>query len=98
DVITVIGPGQFFNVPLPLVQTSSYGVGVVMRHALDKNAQNMISSVGAIDTFDGGGGMLKGLGEQYYDDEGHTFEMTKGDGQIKHVRHIDLEELHEGLN
>ncbi|EHT8076283.1 glycerate kinase [Staphylococcus pseudintermedius] len=97
DGITVIEAGQFFKGTLPLVEKSSYGVGEVMRHALDKNAQHMIISVGAIDTFDGGAGMLQALGAQFYDDEGRTVDMTKGGGQIKHVRRIDLEDLHEGL-
>lgn len=41
--------------------------------------------------------MLQALGAQFYDDEGRTVDMTKGGGQIKHVRRIDLEDLHEGL-
>ncbi|REB90392.1 glycerate kinase, partial [Staphylococcus pseudintermedius] len=92
--ITVIEAGQFLKGTLPLVEQSSYGVGEVMRQALDKNGQHMIISVGAIDTCDVGSGMLQALGAQFYDDEGSNVDTTKGGGQSKNVSRIDLEDLH----
>lgn len=97
DGITVIEAGQFLTGHNPLVTQTSYGLGEVIRHALDKQARHLIISVGGIDTFDGGAGMLQALGAQFYDDEGRRVDMTKGAGQIKHIRRFNLQALHEGL-
>ncbi|ARJ51270.1 glycerate kinase [Staphylococcus lutrae] len=97
DGLTVIEAGQFLTGNEAYVTHTSFGLGEVIRHALDKNAQHMIISVGAIDTFDGGAGMLQALGARFYDDEGRIVDMTKGSDAIKHVRQIDLQHLHAGL-
>ncbi|AKS69857.1 glycerate kinase [Staphylococcus schleiferi] len=97
DGLTVIEASQFLTGQAPHVNLTSYGLGEVIRHALDKAAQHIVISVGGIASYDGGAGMLEALGARFYDDEGQRVDMTKGARQIKHVRHIDTSDLDQRL-
>lgn len=98
DGITVIEAGQFLTGQQSRVNHTSYGLGEVIKHALDQGSEHIVVSVGAIDTSDGGTGLLQALGCRFYDDEGRLLDMTQGATQIKYVRKIDMSESHKGLN
>ncbi|UEX89754.1 glycerate kinase [Staphylococcus ratti] len=97
DGLTVIQSEQFQKGKASYLEHTSYGLGEVIAHALNRGANNIAISVGGTDTYDGGAGMLQALGAVFYDDDGEQVDMRKGLGQIKHIRRIDTNGLHQGL-
>jgi glycerate kinase len=61
----------------PIV-TTTYGVGQLMRKALDEGCDKIIIGCGDSGTSDGGSGMLQALGVRLLDSEGQ--ELPKADG------------------
>ncbi|REH79620.1 glycerate kinase [Staphylococcus felis] len=97
DGMTIIEAGQFLKGQRFRPNHTSYGLGEVICHALDKKTEHIVISLGAIDTSDGGVGMLQALGCRFYDDEGRLLDMKKGATQIKYIRKMDTNDIHEGL-
>ena len=62
----------------PVEQRSSYGLGEVIIDALNNGADNIVISLGGIDSFDGGIGMMQALGAQFYNDEGELLDAREG--------------------
>lgn len=72
-------------VGLPLVEgrkhvrlTSTYGVGELIRNAIDKGAREIILALGGSSTNDGGAGMAAALGARFTDEEGMPMLPTGG--------------------
>ncbi|RFU60481.1 glycerate kinase [Peribacillus glennii] len=65
------------NLRSPL-QTTSYGVGELILHAMEQGASELIVGVGGSATNDGGMGMASALGYQFFDDSG---ELLNGRGR-----------------
>lgn len=61
------------------LQTTSYGVGEMMRFALDRGAKELIIGVGGSSTNDGGIGMATALGYQFFDGSGKELEGSGHD-------------------
>ena len=59
-------PKEFLN---PL-NTSTYGVGEMIKDAITRGCRDFIIGIGGSSTNDGGIGMLKALGFEFYDSEG----------------------------
>lgn len=97
DGLTVIQAEQFQKGTGHYLNHTSYGLGEVIQHALNKGAKTFAISVGGTDTFDGGAGMLQALGAVFYNDDGERVDMTKGLGQVKHIRRVDTSGLHPQL-
>ena len=74
----------------PVEQRSSYGLGEVIIDALNNGADNIVISLGGIDSFDGGIGMMQALGAQFYNDEGELLDAREGAQVIKFIRRIDF--------
>ncbi|WP_019594834.1 glycerate kinase [Thioalkalivibrio sp. ALM2T] len=53
-------------------QLHSFGVGELMRAALDAGAEHLLIGLGGSGTVDGGAGMLAALGVRFLDAEGHA--------------------------
>ena len=51
--------------------TTTYGVGEVIRHAIEKGCRRFLVGIGGSATNDGGVGMLQALGFGFWDDLGH---------------------------
>ena len=66
---------------------SSYGLGEVMRDALDRGARRMILGIGGSATNDCGMGMLEALGYRFYDAQGEVLRAS-GEAMCR-VAHID---------
>ncbi|MCJ1662654.1 glycerate kinase [Staphylococcus sp. NRL 16/872] len=90
DGLTVIEGNLFLKGSKPVEQRSSYGLGEVIMDALKNGADNIVISLGGIDSFDGGIGMLQALGGKFYDDESNLLDAREGARIIKFIRHIDL--------
>ena len=65
--------------------TSSYGLGEVMRDALDRGARSMILGIGGSATNDCGMGLLEALGYRFYDAQGEVL-TSSGDAMCRVAR------------
>lgn len=80
---------------LPLVKgrenpalTTTYGVGEMIRHAVEGGCNEIIIGLGGSCTNDGGTGMAAALGVRFYDSEGKSFVPTGG--TLSHISKIDV--------
>lgn len=63
--------------------TTTYGAGEMIKDAIDRGCRNFIIGIGGSSTNDGGIGMLKALGFEFYNYEGNPVEpIGKSLGQI----------------
>ncbi|QLK85518.1 glycerate kinase [Staphylococcus sp. 17KM0847] len=93
----VIEAEQFLVSDEPIPTQTSYGLGEVIGHALDKGVRHLAISVGGTSVFDGGAGMLQALGVRFYDDEGRSVDMREGAEKIKYIRRIDVSQMRDDL-
>lgn len=71
----------------PLVATS-YGLGQLIKQALDAGFRQFIIGLGGSATVDGGAGMAEALGAQFLDQTGQP--IPRGGGALKKLSHIDM--------
>lgn len=71
--------------------TTSYGVGELIRCALDRQLSRLIIGLGGSATNDGGAGMLAALGAVFTDSAGRAFVPTGG--TLGEIRSVSLEKL-----
>jgi len=69
------------------VITSSYGVGELIKDALNEGAKRIIIGLGGSATNDAGVGMLTALGMVFYDQQGEP--LTQGGSQLDKLQQID---------
>ena len=74
----------------PLLATT-YGVGELIRHALDQGLRRFIIGVGGSATVDGGAGMAQALGVKLLDKEGEA--LGPGGAALHRLAQIDLSAL-----
>ncbi|MFH9211736.1 glycerate kinase [Streptomyces globisporus] len=67
--------------------TTTYGVGELIRAALDAGARRILVGCGDSGTSDGGAGALQALGARLTDRHGR--ELRPGDGSLHELEHID---------
>lgn len=93
-VIEMAAAGGLMLLPLerrdPL-RTSTYGVGELIRHALDLGARHFIIGLGGSATNDGGAGMAQALGAQLLDGNGNAIE--RGGAALSSLAHIDISNI-----
>ena len=94
---TIIEGSLFVKGQKPIEERTSFGLGEVINDALNNDSNHMIISLGGIDSFDGGIGMLQALGAQFYDDEARRIDVSHGAKMIKMIRRIDLSEVNPKL-
>ena len=70
----------------PLVATS-YGMGEMIRHALDAGYRNFVVGIGGSATNDGGYGLLRALGLRFFDENGE--ELAEDVLALQKLVHID---------
>ncbi|MFX3636631.1 MAG: glycerate kinase [Candidatus Pristimantibacillus sp.] len=78
----------------PLI-TTTYGVGELIKAALDYGCRNFILAVGGSATNDGGAGMLQALGVNLLDAEGH--QIPYGGGSLDKIIEINTKGLDSRL-
>lgn len=71
--------------------TTSYGVGELIRAALDSGAERILLGCGDSGINDGGAGMAQALGARLLDDEG--WPIGHGGGELGRLQRIDLSRL-----
>jgi glycerate kinase len=77
-------------------KTTSYGVGELIRAALDAGAQRILLGCGDSGVNDGGAGMAQALGARLWDVNGD--EIGHGGAALARIAHIDLAELDPRLS
>ena len=77
-------------------RTTTYGVGELMRHALEHGAQRIILALGGSATNDGGCGAAAALGARFLDANGDSFVPVGG--TLSRIANIDLAQTKELLD
>jgi glycerate kinase len=77
------------------METTTYGTGQIIVHALDMGCRNFIIGIGGSATNDGGAGMLHALGVKFLD--GNDYEIGFGGGGLDKLRSLDLSEMDSRL-
>ncbi|HEX2214652.1 MAG TPA: glycerate kinase [Mycobacterium sp.] len=84
--LELIPPGE-----RDVLRASTFGVGQLIRSALDCGAQELLLGLGGSATNDGGTGMLTALGAVFLDADGHPLEP--GGAALERLDRIDLSGL-----
>ncbi|WP_194832324.1 glycerate kinase [Nocardia sp. XZ_19_369] len=74
---------------------STFGLGVVIAHALDNGATHIVLGLGGSASTDGGAGMVQALGARILDAVGH--ELAHGGAALTQAAQLDLSGLHPGI-
>lgn len=82
------------GVPDPL-RASTFGLGTVVRHAMERGAREIVIGLGGSASTDGGAGMLQALGVRILDAEGN--EVSRGGGPLRSAWQVDLSRLHPSV-
>lgn len=77
------------------LNTTTYGLGEVIRSALDSGHRDFIITLGGSATNDGGAGMLQALGYRFYDSYGN--ELSGGGKILDKIAKIDCQGAHRAL-
>ncbi|MEV6556674.1 glycerate kinase [Nocardia sp. NPDC051756] len=95
ELATVVGleklPG---GRPDPL-GASTFGLGVVIAHALDHGATDIVIGLGGSASTDGGAGMAQALGARVFDADDH--ELPHGGAVLARAHRLDRTGLHPGI-
>ncbi len=67
------------------LQTTSYGTGELIKHAIENGAKHIILGIGGSATNDAGMGMARALGYQFLDQEGNELKGIGADLQKLHL-------------
>lgn len=78
------------------LHATTYGVGELIRSALDHGANHIILGLGGSATNDGGCGMAQALGARLLDNGGN--ELSEGGASLIHLETIDLSRMDQRLN
>ncbi|WP_076587732.1 glycerate kinase [Vibrio ostreicida] len=78
------------------LDTTSYGTGQMIKHALDNGARKLIIGLGGSATNDAGSGMLSALGVKFINHDGNTF-VPKGARSLSQLARVDLSMLDKRL-
>ncbi|WP_405160001.1 glycerate kinase [Nocardia sp. NBC_01499] len=74
---------------------STAGLGVVIAHALDHGATDIVVGLGGSASTDGGAGMVQALGARILDAD--SDELPYGGVALTRAAHLDLSALHPGI-
>ncbi|KAF2128800.1 glycerate kinase [Dothidotthia symphoricarpi CBS 119687] len=77
--------------------TTTYGVGQLMRKALDAGCTKIIIGCGDSGTSDGGAGMLQALGVRLLDANGKELPRAAGGRSLTHLDQVCWESIHPRL-
>ncbi len=93
-VIEMAAAGGLEHIPAVLrdpLRATSFGVGELMRHAMDAGATHIVLGLGGSATNDAGAGMLQALGLQLLDHAGK--ELAPGGAALQQLAQLDASNL-----
>lgn len=91
-VLEMAGAAGLHLVPLDQrdpTRTTTYGVGELIRAALDGGATRLLIGIGGSSTTDGGAGCAQALGWRFLDQAGCEIQQPMTGGRLKSVHRID---------
>ena len=91
EMATAAGLALLTSSSLDPMQTSTFGVGELLRLALDHGAQHIILGIGGSATSDGGTGLVRALGGRFLD--AHAKELPGNAAALQQIKRIDIERL-----
>lgn len=71
--------------------TSTYGIGEMIKQALDRGIEKIIIGLGGSVTNDGGAGMAQALGVQFFNSTGEAIQVCGGN--LDQINQIDISQL-----
>ncbi len=91
EMAQVCGLARLPKAPRHPGRTTTYGLGELIRRALDRGWRRFIIGVGGSATNDGGAGMAQALGAKLLDKCGHP--LPRGGAALSRLHHIDISEM-----
>lgn len=95
ELAAVVGLGKLPDGRPDPLHASTFGLGVVIAHALSVGAERIVLGLGGSASTDGGAGMLMALGARIYGPDGH--EVARGGAALADAVRLDLRGLHPEL-
>ncbi|MFF3568541.1 glycerate kinase [Nocardia jiangxiensis] len=95
ELASVVGPATLPGGRPDPLHASTYGLGQVIAHALDRGVREIVLGVGGSASTDGGAGMLTALGMRIFDDRGD--EIPRGGTALAHAVRVDRTGMHPAL-
>ncbi|KAH9996184.1 glycerate kinase [Xylariaceae sp. FL0662B] len=77
--------------------TTTFGVGELIKAALDEGCTKIIIGCGDSGTSDGGAGMLQALGVQLKNKDGQELTLGGGGGSLSELESISMDKIHPRL-
>lgn len=93
DSASVIGLAALEGRELHPFQSTSYGLGMLVRHLLDSGTEHIYVGIGGTATVDCGAGFLQALGARFADVEGAVLETPVRAADLDRIYAIDLSAL-----
>lgn len=91
ELADVVGLGRLPGHRSDALGASTFGLGVVVRDAIDRGATDIVLSLGGSASTDGGAGLAQALGASLTDTAGH--ELVHGGAALSGLHGIDLTAL-----
>ncbi len=91
ELADVVGLARLPGQRLDPLGASTFGLGVVVRDAIDRGATEIVLGLGGSASTDGGAGLVQALGASLTDAAGH--ELPPGGAALTHLRELDLTDL-----
>jgi glycerate kinase len=88
ELAAVVGLDRLPDGVLQPLTASSYGLGLVLAHAIERGARQVVLGVGGSASTDGGAGMVQALGARLVDADGA--ELPRGGAALAQLQAIDL--------
>jgi glycerate kinase len=76
--------------------TTTYGFGLLIKHAIESKVNKIVLGIGGSATNDGGAGMLQALGVKFYDKDGEITRPISG-GILNSIIRIDTDEFKQKI-
>lgn len=95
ELAAVVGLVNLPGGHLDPLHASTYGLGVVLAHALDRGIRDIVLGVGGSASTDGGAGLLQALGLRILDADG--LEIPRGGAALARAARVDRAGLHPAL-
>jgi glycerate kinase len=95
ELAAVVGLDRLPGGQLDPLGASTYGLGLVIKDALDRGATEIVLGLGGSASTDGGAGMVQALGGRLYDSAGR--DLPPGGGALADLVRVELSSLPEVL-
>ena len=95
ETARICGLGTAKKEELDALGASSFGVGEVLRHAVNRGAKKIYVGLGGVACNDGGAGIARALGARFLDARGR--ELPNGAKPLLHLARIEMEALRQHI-